>query len=354
MLPNSEFTLRVDGAPFHGWEDVRILRSIERMSGLFELGASDLPNEWYGSPMGKSVSLEIDKQQVLSGWVDKVKPKYDDQSSDIRIAGRDAVSDLLDCAATVDSNFNFTNQKIENVIRQVLKPFGIPLIVDVDTGAVISKTKKLSIQPGETAFDFIERICRIRAILPISNGVGGLVLTKPGASKSKGALVFGENILSAEADIDWTERFSLYVVKGSGEADPFSTVEDVSEPEGRAEDPAINRYRPKVILSESEGYDLSFQERAKWQKQFDQARARRATYKVQGFYADGETTLWKPNEIVPVRDPILNINRDMLIVSTLFETADQGRTTTMELAIPESFDIPAEKVAEEEDVWGAI
>lgn len=354
MLPNTEFTLRVDGTPFHGWEDASILRSIERMSGMFNITASNLPEEWSGFPMGKPVSLEFDERKVLSGWVDKVTPNYDDRATFIRISGRDAVSDLLDCAATVNDNFEFANQKIENVIRQILAPYGIPLRVDVDTGEVISKNKKLSIQPGETAFDFIERLCRVRAILPISDGVGGLVLTKPGASRSNGRIVHGENVISGEADIDWTERFSLYVVKGSGEADEFSSVEDVSEPEGRAEDPAINRYRPKVILSESEGYDLSFQERATWEKQFNQSRSRRATYKVQGFYTDENKTIWKPNEIVPVRDPVLMINRDMLIVSTLFEKSDQGSFTTLELAIPESFDLPAEKAADEEDFWGAI
>lgn len=349
-----EMVLRIDGQAYEGWESISVSRSIERMSGGFEIYVAKLPPNWSDFPMAETISIEIDTHVLITGYINHITSSYDKARSSILISGRDKVGDLLDCAASVQDQFEFKDALLENVIRQILKPYGIPLHMQVNnTGKAI---KRLAVQPGESAFDFIERACRLRSILPISDGLGGLILTKPGAGRSPGRIVYGQNVLSAQGEIDWTERYSDYVAKGQSEAlDEFSSVEEVSEPQGIARDPAIKRYRPKVLLSESQGYDLSLQERAVWQRKFDQARSRRATYTVQGFYA-AEGKLWKPNDIVSVHDPRLKIKRDMLIVSLVFEKSADGTITTLELALPESFDLPAEKESEtdDDDLWGGL
>lgn len=355
---NNNITMSLGGQIYEGWEEIRVSRSIEQMSGQFSLTVSHLPEEWADFPMQESVILEVDGQILLSGFIDIIRAQYDADASYIMIDGRDAVGDLLDCAASVNG-FEFNGWKLERAIAKILEPYKIPLTVNTDTGAPI---KRLAVQVGETAFDFIERACRLRGVLAVSDGIGGLVLTKPSTDQAAGRLVLGENILSGDAEINWTQRFSDYIVKGQREADSgsdqdFGAGEDfgqeaVSEPEGRANDTAIKRYRPTVILSESGGFDLSTQARAAWQRSFNQSRSKTVTYKVAGFFAT-QDLLWLPNQIVNVVDPRLKINRDMLIISVEYSKNARGSITTLTLGLPEAFALPAEKEkAETADIWG--
>ena len=353
MKPDTpEFILRLDGNPLKGWKEIEVKRSIERASAAFSLKAiDDIKSPWlFGSPKaGAPCTVEIDSQMILDGYIDNGESSYNAKTRQITLSGRDRVGDLIDCAASVDGPFEFNNQKLDKILQKILEPFDIPLTIAVqDVGIPF---KRFSIQPGETAFEAIERACRYRAILPISDGIGGLVLTKPGITKAPASLSFGENILSGQAVRDQRDRFSLYVVKGQAEGGDFSSVKETSEPEGRAEDEEISRYRPTVITAEAQGYDLTLEERAKWQVQFNKARSKPVTYNVQGWYAAGQD-LWKPNTLVKVKDPILKNDQEFLIISVTYKRSDSTTTTALELIDPLAFDLPAEKQPEKEDAFG--
>ncbi len=346
------YTLIIDGKTWNTWDSISYSRSIERMGGSFQVTLAQKPEAGFLSSamrIGLPVQIEIDGETVLDGYIDDVDHSYDDRTASISVVGRDKTGDLIDCAATVDGPFEFNNRKLEKVIEQIIKPFGIDLIVDVDTGKPFSR---LAIQPGETAHAFIDRICRFRAVLPVSNGIGGLVLVKPSDEKSPGRLVYGQNILKGRVQTKGAERFSLYVLKGQAEGHDESTAGEVSGGEGRATDERVTRYRPTVITAESQGFTQTLQERAEWQRNVSRARGNTATYDVVGWYADAETkTLWKPNTLVWVEDAARSINREMLITSMTLQRSNQGTFTTLELAIPEAYELVAE-VQPPEDAGG--
>lgn len=350
-MPDNQISIRIRGNKYQGWSAFGVTRSLEQISGSFELTAHNLPDFWDKFSLSDPVTVEIDGHIALEGYINAVSPQYDASGSSLKVVGRDAVGDLLDCAASVDDGFEFNNQSLVNILRTILRSYDIPLTVAVS--GINKPITRLAVQPGETAFDLIERACRLRAVLAVSDGVGGLVLMRAGAVKSAGRLVYGQNIIKGESTIDWSERFSLYVVKGQSEALLSSSAEEQSQPEGRIIDPSITRYRPRVILAESQGNNASLKERAKWQRDFDQSRSKRATYTVQGYFA-AEGELWRPNQIVSVVDPLLKIKRDMLIVSVFFQKSEQGSTTNLTLAVPESFDLPAEKEPAAQDIMGAL
>lgn len=343
MLPNPVYTLIIDGQRWDIWKEMSLSRSIERMGGSFAARLAKKPDDGFLVDVvrpGLPIQIEIDGNTVLDGYIDEVAHSYNADDAEIAIGGRDKTGDLVDCAATVDGPFEFNNIKLESMIEKVLKPFGIPLIVDVDTGAPF---RRLAIQPGETAFSFIDRICRYRAVLPVSNGIGGLVLVKPSNEKSPGRLVYGQNILKGDVRLNCTERFNLYVLKGQAEGFDESTGEEVAANEGRATDDLVRRYRPTVITAESQGYNQTLQERAEWQRNTNHARGNTASYDVQGWYASPESkALWKPNTLVMVSDAPRSINREMLIVSMTMMRGSGGTITTLELAVPEAYELVAE------------
>lgn len=342
-MPDPVYTLIIGGQPWNGWETLSYSRSIERMGGSFQVTLMQKPEVGFLSAtmrIGLPVQLEIDGQTVLDGYIDDVEHSYDEGSANISVAGRDKTGDLIDCAATVNGPFEFNNQRLEKIIAQVIKPFGITLAVDADTGAPF---RRVAIQPGETAYAFIDRICRFRAILPVSDGIGGLVLVKPAGEKSPGRLVYGQNIRRGQVQMHGAERFSLYVLKGQAEGFDSSTAGEISAGEGRATDTRITRYRPTVIMAETQGFTQTLTERAEWERNVRRGRGNTATYTVPGWYADAATqTLWKPNTLVWVDDAARQINREMLITSMTLERGSQGTLTTLELAVPEAYELVAE------------
>ena len=73
-----------------------------------------------------------------------------------------------------------------------------------------------------------------------------------------------------------------------------------------------------------------------------------------GWYSDATSkTLWKPNTIVHVQDPARTIVREMLIVSVSFSRDTGGTVTTLDLAIPEAYDLTAEREPSSDDIMGA-
>lgn len=299
MLNQPDYGLIIDGVKWDVWKTMSVTRALDRMGGDFSVTLSQKPEQGFLSSTmqaGLAVQVEIDGETVLDGYIDTVRHSYDESSAEISVRGRDKTGDLVDCAASVDGPFEFNNIKLEKAVEKILKPYGIYLEVDVDTGAPF---KRLAIQPGETAYEFIERVCRYRAILPVSNGIGGLVLVNPSQIRSSGELIYGANILRGDVALDWTNRFSLYVLKGQGEGNNESTAEEISSGEGRATDDLVTRHRPTVITAESQGFNQTLKERAEWQKKVARARAHTASYTVQGWYADADVKeLWKPNVTV--------------------------------------------------------
>lgn len=339
----ADFSLAIGDGEFTGWTEISIRRSIERMSGEFGVRLTTRPVDGQGPQIapGEPVEVKIDGQVVLDGYIDAVSVSYAKNAAEITVAGRDRVADLIDCAAAVDGPFEFTRVKLDAAIRKVVAPFKIDVIVEADMGETFAR---LAIQPGETAFEFIERACRFRGVLPVSNGIGGIVITKPSTVKSPGKLAYGNNILACETSFDMRERMSLYVVKGQAEAlDGYTETSAMVGPEGRAVDSAVKRYRPKLVVGENQSYELSLNERAAWEKKIAAARAARATYTVADWYADGKT-LWQPNTLVWVADSLGGLNQEMLIVGVeMIRNRTDGAITRLELALPGAFDLLAEK-----------
>lgn len=107
-------------------------------------------------------------------------------------------------------------------------------------------------------------------------------------------------------------------------------------------------------MAENQGFDLTLQARAEWEARFARARSSRARYVVQGWTGPGGA-LWQTNTIVRVEDALRGLRRDMLIAGVTFSrSADRGTVTTLDLVLPEAFDLPALREEEDEsDPWGA-
>lgn len=345
-----DITLRVDGLIYGGWKRASVTRSIEQMAGTFALDVTDRWEE--DSPArpiqpGQPCSVEVGAAAIIVGFVDDAAVRYDGESRQISIQGRDRAADLVDCSALHDPD-EWNGQTLTRLVEILAAPFSIRVRADVPVGQPFGTFK---LQPGETAFSAIERLCRARGVLPVSDGRGGLLLTRAGSRRAAAPLELGRdgNVMSAEGSFSKRDRHSLYVVRGSSQGSDQAWGPQLAA-EGTARDAAVGRYRPLVIVAETQVDTGTAEARAAWEASTRAGRGVRSTYTVQGWSVGGR--LWQPNSLTRVRDSILAIDQDMLIVGVRYELSEEaGTRTALTVVHPDAYKLIPLPEETEEPGW---
>lgn len=333
--------LKVNGKLFGGWQRVRIERGIEQIAGTFDLTATDRWNTAQGRQgieikPGQRCEVLVNGRIVITGYIDSVNRSYDADSHQIGVSGRDKTADLVDCSAIYKSG-QWVGKKLEQIAADLAAPFGIGVTAAVDTGSALPV---LAIQEGETVFELLDRAARMKALLLISDGAGNLLLTRAGRDRAPAELLEGGNILRADGEFSWRDRFSDYIVKGQRRGDDENYAETVAHQTESVKDAGINRYRPLIVMAEDQEGNAALRQRAEWERNVRAGRATRASITVQGWGVDGQ--LWQPNTIARLRSPLLAADLDVLIVSVTYSLDDGGTVTELQVAHPDAFDIIAQ------------
>jgi prophage tail gpP-like protein len=361
-------SLQIEGMNYAGWHAVSVQRGLEQAAGTFSASVSERwggrTERWVIRP-GSRCAVLLDGEMVLTGYVDSYGPSFDAGSHSVEISGRSATADLVDCAAIV-SGGQFKQLTLLEIAERLLAPFGLSVELTDVIDLVLGPLADVQIQQGETCHAVIERLCRLQGLLVCDGPGGTLRLTRAGRRRAQGALVQGENILSASATLDVSERHSEYTVKGQRantddriESDP----EFVGPPEpsgarmaprlvapasgagatvracvGIAADAGIGRYRPFLVTAETQADDAACGRRAEWEARRRAGLSVRASVTVAGWRQGGDRgPLWDTNLLVPVVSPWLGIDRTLLISSVEFRKDEGGSTTALELTLPDAF-----------------
>lgn len=318
---------------YAGWTAARVTRSLEQAAGTVRLTLTDrdpgrVPVRALRAP-GARVRVALDGETVITGWIDAARQRYDAGSHSIELAGRDAVGDLVDCSAA-SAPGEWHGARLEEIVTALAAPYGIPVVAEVDTGAPF---RRYRIEEGETVYEAIERGCRMRRVLPLSDGAGGLLLGRAARDRAGVVLRRGDTILSAHGESDWTGRYSAYRVLGQQPGGDFLGASQAAHVHGAARDPVVTRHRPLTLLAEQALDDAEAAERAAWEASARAGRARRLTVRVRGWRERGDVgPLWAPGRVVPVDDDWLGVHTDMLVVGVLCELDDAGTRTTLSLS----------------------
>jgi prophage tail gpP-like protein len=351
-MPDVELT--VNGLRYGGWKSARVTRGIESVAGGFELTVSDRwqagakPWEIYEEDL---CTLKLAGETVISGYVDRVSLSYDASNHGVSVAGRDKTGALVDCSV-FGVGWEFANTPAQTIIARLADPFGIT--VSVQGGLTIpALPDRVAVDPGESVFDAIEKICRKVGVLAVSDGSGGLLLMRPGSSRTVTALVEGENILAGSATFDGTGRYRRYVVLGQHSGSDNWFGEGTAGVTGEATDGTVLRgSRVLVVRPEGNVTAASARRRAEWEATVRAARGDSVSVTVQG-WTQGNGALWPVNALVRVQSPRLRVDGDMLITEVTHETGDQGTTTQLTLRTPGAF-APESTIAASDQTWKEI
>ena len=161
---------------------------------------------------GDRCQVALGNHLVITGWVDEAAVEYDSASHVVSVRGRDTTGDLVDCSAATEPG-EWRDARLEEIATALCQPFDIRVTVGdgIDTGEPFARFR---IEEGESVFEAIDRACRFRAVLPQSDGTGGLILGGPSRDRASVRLERGVNILAGSARSSWLSRYSDYIAEG--------------------------------------------------------------------------------------------------------------------------------------------
>lgn len=343
-MADDNLKLLVNGKSFEGWKGITVKRSIKAIAGSFDISAidkwADQQQPWLILP-GDTCTVAIDKEVIITGYVDDTKPKFSGSSKDFGISGRDKAGDLVDCSIDFSPG-TWSKISLLSLCTKVATLFGIGVTLDPTAKSANFAFTSWVVNPGESCFETLERAARLRGVLLANDGQGNIVITRAGTSRAATALVQGQNILSAEATYSFKERFSEYKVKAQGanfgSADPGETAL-WARLFGLAKDASVKRYRPLVIIAEGAATSSICNQRAQWEAAVRTGKSSPITVTVSG-WRQGDGSLWKPNQLTTVKAPWLGINLELLITEVTFKSDDSNAKTTQLLLEPASAYVP--------------
>lgn len=344
----TSIAVRIDGQDYADYIDASVTCSLENFTRTFQISYSD---KWIQAfrnqfPFAEGAACEIvvDGEVVIDGFVDEINIDYNGTSHSMQVSGRSWNGHLVDASA-VHKSGAWKNVDLQTIANDIASPFGVEVIIHPEAEAEVAlafteKFRRWAIEDEETAYACIERAAKMRGLFLYSDAGRNVIVSRAGVTRTSSALVYGQNVIRANASRRYSERHSYYLVKSQMAGDETWYAEDASSKLFAKEtDEEITAYRPLILVSDGQGTKPELELRAKWERNVRAGRSRRYTYEVNGWQRT-EGGLWQPNERITVEDPIFDISGEMLIASVSFKQASPGgSTTTLELAAPESFDI---------------
>lgn len=382
--PANAVRLLVNGQEYGGWKSVRISAGIERQARDFDLEVTD---RWPGQTdiprriqPGDPCQVFIGQDLVMTGYVDATPIRYDGKTVGVGVKGRSKTADLVDCCPIpsgesapdsgggswgdvvgadgkkknvvkppAKSANQWRNQKMEVIAAALAAPYGVQVVTEVDTGKPIPDHQ---VQVGETVFESIDRMMRLRHVLSTDNEKGDLVFIEVGSTGRAGtALELGKNILTGNAALDYKGVFSEYIVKGqrAGNNEQFSG--DVAEEEGHAEDEGTTtvtgdsatatdarakRRRVLVIKQAGQADDGTCSDRAEYERAHRAAKALQTDYAINGWRQE-DGSLWLPNQLVRVRDGLIGFDTEMVIAEVSWILNKEGLRVEIKVGPPDGY-----------------
>lgn len=328
-------TLAINGKLYNYWLDESVCAGISRFARDFKMSVTREWPEGLGELKsireGDKVEVRIGDDLVATCNVDATPISYDESSITIDIDGRSKTADLVDCSAT-NKPAQWKGATIATIIKALSAEYGIDVVVDFDDKEII---KEFQFERGDSPFDAIDKLRKQRNLIICDDAEGRVVIAKIGQYKADDKLELGKNIKRASCPKDFKDVFNEYIVIGQKSGDGKSNAKEHNS-ETKETDTVFKRKRVLYIKQSGNADMRACMDRAKYERQSRFAKAHEVTLTVRGWrQTSGE--LWKPNMIVQYVDPVLGLEREMLIVECEYRVSSSGTETVMKIGLPDGY-----------------
>jgi prophage tail gpP-like protein len=351
-------SLEIDGVPYTGFTDpISASCSVENLCGTFTFTATQPKLNDFPIKRGDSCRVLVNDTPVVNGFVEEITVQYDTGNHSITIEGRDKTCDIVD--STLDGKITFhAPLDLIAITQQVLTSLGITgmSVTSNVTLAPFSQGEIISAEVGQTAFEFIEYYAKKRQVLMTTDGDGNIVFTQSGTEEINTVIANSETILSkpiiksASMSLSETKKFNKYIAYAHTNSAAMQIVTDFSQLPVDQEVTMISAPAYDVTVRPSRIYNFSsdtshlnqgdLNTRAIWESNVRRANGFKYSVVVQGFVAEQDGELWRPNQLVTVVDDVCDIDSVLLISSVKYNySLSGGSETTLELVDKDSFTV---------------
>jgi len=329
--------IRIGANDYTGWTRVNVNTGIETACRSFSFSATahkEDYNELLPFGPGDECEVYLDDDRIVTGYVDSTPADIGPDSHTVGVSGRSITQDLVDCSAMYETG-QFLDQNIKQISQALADPYGVTVTCDEPGDAF----ERVAIQTGETVFDLVERLARVRGLLVFDDGDGNLVLARPGTTRATSAIEEGVNVETAHATPDLSMRYSEYTVVSQRKGSDDDNGKVVTEPWYTATDEGISRTRKLLLTAETQVNDGSCEQRAKWEASNRAGRSFVMDVTTDG-WRQSNGDLWIPNTLVRVKVTSVGVNeRELLIVSVDYSYGEDGTGCTLYLSLPKAYEL---------------
>lgn len=323
---------------FHGWEEISVKKSIDQLATQFSFTIPErfLDGTFKFSP-GVRVQVNVNGQPDIVGRIEHISGKIDKDSKNMMVSGRSLTGDLVDCSVIGEMEYN--NISLIDLANKLVKPFGLKADLSVTPKKIIPR---VAIKPGDTVFEVLQKQARLQGFFWITKRDGNLTLTTAGNQYAKSRIEQDINMQAGSVEIDDSQRFSEYIVKGQLQGSDNYPGLISGIPVSNVKDKGVYRYRPLLIIAENSVDGELIKTRAQFEATSRLGKHIKLNCTVQG-WAQENGQLWAINQIVRVKSPALGVNGDFLCVG-LENKKDEGSgtITNLEFTLKDAYSVMPE------------
>jgi prophage tail gpP-like protein len=331
-------TVVVNDRQFNNWESVYIQQRWAEAFPIFKFTTADIvevpPKDWQTLQFKPrdTCSIYLGGLLAISGFITTRQTSYDAENHQVQLEGV-GLTWFAARASILHPTGNFDGKTFEEVADEVIGPTGVGICKVGTLDA--TPFERLSSEVGETVWDFLERIARVRGIVLGSDHLGNFLLIGNHWFTPTDSVVEGVNIKRMNAIIHVGDIFSEYRVRGQSAASDPQFGPQASEQESQPVPGTSVRYSPLLVPAEQPVWgqgelDMRAQHEAVWHE----GTEIQVTVVVQGWMRPSGG-LWRPGQDVWVRSPMAMLDMVMKVqMITFTQDRASGTLTTLDLVPP--------------------
>ena len=341
--PDGELLISAAGQNFTGWTSVRVTAGVMRTPRDFEVQATvKLPGEVRDIIQpNTAVTLSIGGHVVLTGYVERVQRRVAAGSHTVSFGGRGRCCDLVDGAALAP-NLAVMDANLIGLAKTLVLPFSAGAIqIITPDGPGSGRAFNYQINLGETVYEILDKFSRYEGLLPYEDANGNLVFARVGQVAHASGFSESQNVQEIEVSANFDERFSVYIPLIMSSSSFNANALGINSAGSPVTDPGVNRYRPRMIISEQLTQDGSLASiRALWESTRRAGQATRITVTADS-WLDSAGTPWTPNQTASIALPSIAINQAGWVITEVQFARDMqsGTTARVTLMPPEALSI---------------
>jgi prophage tail gpP-like protein len=337
QVAKDQAILIVGGINFKDWESVYVqLRWGDAFSYFrFTSVERDAPAGLFYKLQfvpGTKCQISLGGISVIDGFIETRQVAYDPEQHGIELTGKSLTAPVARSSVNTKSG-SFDGMTFKQVADKVLSTYSSKIIPIGTLNSI--PFAKLQNQPGESVWDFLERIARPRGIILGSDSFGNfLAIGEHSIPVLNTQLIEGQNIKKCQCVMHDEHAYNQYNVKAQSAASDDNHGTAASELEGNW---GGSGWPGSLLITPAEQPVKSIQEvidRAKNESLWHEGTKIEATITVQGWFRN-DTDVWWPGDNVFVYSPMCPLNMMMKIQNVTFSQDNSGGTlTTLDLKQP--------------------